>query len=71
LGSDVLLAQNAMLWIQIYKMASDVERLLAAMILRAGLYFGIEVAVVMLLPQVLLLSLVCALVGGDLVAKEA
>jgi ABC-2 type transport system permease protein len=69
-----LLAQNAMLLgFKFTRWQSDVERLLAGNGYLANEYISaLTVAVVMLLPQVLLLMpLYAALVGGDLVAKEA
>jgi len=69
-----LLAQNAMLLgFKFTKWQSDVERLLAGNGYLAQDYVSaLTVAVLMLLPQVLLLMpLYAALVGGDLVAKEA
>src|SRR6267142_4308872 len=68
-----LLAQNAMLLgFKFTKWQSDVERLLAGNGYLAQDYVSaLTVAVLMLLPQVLLLMpLYAALVGGDLVAKE-
>jgi ABC-2 type transport system permease protein len=69
-----LLAQNAMLLgFKFTRWQSDVERLLAGNGYLANEYISaLTVAVLMLLPQVLLLMpLYAALVGGDLVAKEA
>src|SRR5437899_5029074 len=69
-----LLAQNAMLLgFKFTRWQSDVERLLAGNGYLASQYLSaLTVAVVMLLPQiVLLMPLYAALVGGDLVAKEA
>src|SRR5437660_12088888 len=69
-----LLAQNAMLLgFKFTRWQSDVERLLAGNGYLASQYLStLTVAVFMLLPQVLLLMpLYAALVGGDLVAKEA
>src|SRR6267142_613839 len=69
-----LLAQNAMLLgFKFTRWQSDVERLLAGNGYLAQDYVSaLTVAVVMLLPQILLLMpLYAALVGGDLVAKEA
>jgi ABC-2 type transport system permease protein len=69
-----LLAQNAMLLgFKFTRWQSDVERLLAGNGYLADEYLStLTVAVFMLLPQVLLLMpLYAALVGGDLVAKEA
>jgi ABC-2 type transport system permease protein len=69
-----LLAQNAMLLaFRFTRWQSDMERLLAGNGYLAREYVSaLTVAVVMLIPQIiLLLPLYSALVGGDLVAKEA
>ncbi|HWQ93266.1 MAG TPA: ABC transporter permease subunit [Clostridia bacterium] len=69
-----LLAQNAMLLaFRFTRWREDVERLLAGNgYLAADYVSALTVAVVMLIPQILLLMpLYAALVGGDLVAKEA
>jgi ABC-2 type transport system permease protein len=69
-----LLAQNAMLLaFRFTRWKSDMERLLAGNGYLAEDYVSaLTVAVVMLIPQVILLMpLYTALVGGDLVAKEA
>src|SRR5437660_4811089 len=69
-----LLAQNAMLLgFKFTRWQSDVERLLAGNGYLASQYISaLTVALVMLFPQILLLMpLYAALVGGDLVAKEA
>src|SRR3954470_9925380 len=69
-----LVAQNAMLLaFRFTRWESDVERLLAGNGYLATEYVSaLTVALLMLIPQVLLLMpLYTALVGGDLVAKEA
>src|SRR6266566_8997651 len=69
-----LLAQNAMLLaFRFSHWRSDMERMLAGNGYLAHEYVSaLTVAVVLLLPQVvLLMPLYAALVGGDLVAKEA
>src|SRR3954466_11480775 len=69
-----LVAQNAMLLaFRFTRWESDVERLLAGNGYLAKEYVSaLTVAVLLLIPQVLLLMpLYTALVGGDLVAKEA
>ena len=69
-----LLAQNAMLLVfRFTRVHLDMERLLAGNGYLAQEYISaLTVAVFMLMPQVLLLMpLYAALVGGDLVAKEA
>jgi ABC-2 type transport system permease protein len=69
-----LLAQNAMLLaFRFTRWQSEMERLLAGNGYLAREYVSaLTVAVVMLIPQIiLLLPLYAALVGGDLVAKEA
>src|SRR5438128_1852111 len=69
-----LLAQNAMLLLfRFTRVQKDMERLLAGNGYLAQQYISaLTVAVFMLIPQVLLLMpLYTALVGGDLVAKEA
>jgi ABC-2 type transport system permease protein len=68
-----LLAQNAMLLIfRFTRWQADMERMLAGNGYLAQEYVSaLTVAVIMLIPQiVLLLPLYVALVGGDLVAKE-
>src|SRR5437764_13050089 len=70
----ILLAQNAMLLVfRFTRVHLDMERLLAGNGYLAQEYISaLTVAVFMLMPQVLLLMpLYAALVGGDLVAKEA
>ena len=69
-----LLAQNAMLLaFRFTRWQSDMQRMLAGNGYLAEEYVSaLTVAVVMLIPQVILLMpLYAALVGGDLVAKEA
>src|SRR5512136_2726666 len=69
-----LLAQNAMLLaFRFTRWQSEMERLLAGNGYLAREYMSaLTVAVVMLIPQIiLLLPLYSALIGGDLVAKEA
>jgi ABC-2 type transport system permease protein len=69
-----LVAQNAMLLaFRFTRWQSDVERLLAGNGYLAQEYVSaLTVALVMLIPQIILLMpLYAALVGGDLVAKEA
>lgn len=69
-----LLAQNAMLLVfRFTRWRSDVERMLAGNGYFADEYVSaLTVAVIMLIPQVMLLMpLYAALVGGDLLAKEA
>lgn len=69
-----LLAQNAMLLaFRFTRWRSDMERMLAGNGYLAQVYVSaLTVAVVMLIPQIILLMpLYAALVGGDLVAKEA
>ena len=69
-----LLAQNAMLLLfRFTRVQKDMERLLAGNGYLAQQYISaLTVAVFMIIPQVLLLMpLYAALVGGDLVAKEA
>lgn len=69
-----LLAQNAMLLaFKFTRWQSDVQRLLAGNGYMAEEYISaLTVAVIMLIPQtILLMPLYAALVGGDLVAKEA
>ena len=69
-----LIAQNAMLLIfRFTRWQQDMERMLAGNGYVAQEYVSaLTVAVVMLIPQILLLMpLYAALVGGDLVAKEA
>lgn len=69
-----LLAQNAMLLaFRFTRWQSDMERMLAGNGYLAGEFVSaLTVAVVMLIPQIILLMpLYAALVGGDLVAKEA
>lgn len=69
-----LIAQNAMvLLFRFTRWQSDTERLLAGNGYLAGQYISaLTVAVVMLIPQILLLMpLYTTLVGGDMVAKEA
>src|SRR5437867_3591842 len=69
-----LLAQNAMLLaFRFTRWQSDMQRMLAGNGYLAQEYVSaLTVAVVMLIPQILLLMpLYAALVGGDLVAKEA
>jgi ABC-2 type transport system permease protein len=69
-----LVAQNAMLLIfRFTRWQKDMERMLAGNGYLAQDYVSaLTVAVVMLIPQILLLMpLYAALVGGDLVAKEA
>lgn len=69
-----LLAQNAMLLaFKFTRWQSDVQRLLAGNGYLAEEYISaLTVAVIMLIPQtILLMPLYAALVGGDLVAKEA
>lgn len=69
-----VLAQNAMLLaFRFTHWRSDVERLLAGNGYLAEQYLSaLTVAVIMLIPQIILLMpLYAALVGGDLVAKEA
>jgi len=69
-----LIAQNAMLLIfRFTRWQRDVERMLAGNGYIAQEYVSaLTVAVIMLIPQILLLMpLYAALVGGDLVAKEA
>jgi ABC-2 type transport system permease protein len=69
-----LLAQNAMLLLfRFTPVKRDMERLLAGNGYLAGDFVSaLTVAVIMLIPQVLLLMpLYAALVGGDMVAKEA
>lgn len=69
-----LLAQNAMLLaFKFTRWQSDVQRLLAGNGYLAEDYISaLTVAVIMLIPQtMLLMPLYAALVGGDLVAKEA
>jgi ABC-2 type transport system permease protein len=69
-----LLAQNAMLLaFKFTKWQADMERILAGNgYLAAQFISALTVAVVMLFPQIILLMpLYAALVGGDLVAKEA
>ena len=69
-----LLAQNAMLLVfRFTKWRTDVERLLAGNGYLAQEYVSaLTVAVIMLIPQIMLLMpLYAALIGGDLVAKEA
>jgi ABC-2 type transport system permease protein len=68
-----LIAQNAMLMaFRLTRWQADLERLLAGNGYLAGDYVSaLTVAVIMLIPQVLLLMpLYASLVGGDLVAKE-
>ena len=69
-----LLAQNAMLLLfRFTPVKRDMERMLAGNGYLAGDFVSaLTVAVIMLIPQVLLLMpLYAALVGGDMVAKEA
>src|SRR6266704_2296488 len=69
-----VLAQNAMLLLfRFTRWQSDMERMLAGNGFLAQQYVSaLTVAVIMLVPQVILLMpLYAALVGGDLVAKEA
>src|SRR5512137_2684675 len=69
-----LLAQNAMLLaFRFTRWQSDMERMLAGNgYLATDFVSALTVAVVMLIPQVMLLMpLYAALVGGDMVAKEA
>ena len=69
-----LLAQNAMLLaFRFTRWQSDMERMLAGNgYLSQNYVSALTVALVMLIPQIiLLLPLYAALVGGDLVAKEA
>ncbi len=69
-----LVAQNAMLLaFHFTRWQSDIERLLAGNGYLASEYISaLTVALVMLIPQIILLMpLYAALVGGDLVAKEA
>src|SRR6266851_10453702 len=69
-----LLAQNAMLLaFRFTRWQTDMQRMLAGNGYLAEEYVSaLTVAVVMLIPQVILLMpLYAALVGGDLVAKEA
>src|SRR2546427_12959174 len=69
-----LLAQNAMLLVfRFTKWRTDVERLLAGNGYLAQEYVSaLTVAVIMLIPQImLLLPFYAALIGADLVAKEA
>src|SRR4030095_7996364 len=69
-----LLAQNVMLLVcRFSRWQSDVERLLEGNgYFASGYISALTVAVIMLIPQVvLLMPLYATLVGGDLVAKEA